>query len=186
MALLDRAYAANRRHLVFRRGIATSLASESWAGVRRGTSIFLDRSLVAHNCHGPRLVCSPILYGDLCRIVGVLLRIAPAERKKEGIERDKMGSDAGPGSQCSSSAAIAMDKIGKQLGACVSSRCGMGDAGMVARLGFLGLGLEWPGGGATWQLATDSNRRGHWCCWLIVYGCVCQRDLSYNCAPLDS
>src|SRR5207247_9440497 len=134
----------------------------------------LGRSLLVHNCHGPRLVCSPILYGDLCRIVGVLLRIGPAERKKEGIERDKMGSDAGPSSQCSSSAAIAMDKIGKQPGACVSSRYSMGDAGMVARLGFLRLGLEWPGSGATWLLATDSNRGVHWCCWVHDLGRVSQ------------
>ena len=79
-----------------------------------------------------------------------------------------------------------MDKVDEQLGARGSSRRWMDNAGMVTRLGFLRLGLEWPGCGAAWQLATDSNCRVHRRRRLIVHGRVCQCNLSYNSAPLDS
>src|SRR5262249_43981826 len=110
--MLDCSHATHRCDLVF--PVAPPLASQSSARLRRWIDIFLDRLLLAHDRHGPCLVCSPILYGDLFRALGLVLWSAPATRKKERLKFDEMGPGPGSGpQQRPSSAAIAMDKIDK-------------------------------------------------------------------------
>src|SRR5947209_7339693 len=124
MALLGSAHAAHLSSLVSTRGVATRLDSKSRPWLRRWADVFLDRFLLVNNCHGSRLVCPPILYGDLHRALGLVLRIAQATGDATQIRHDEMGSDAGASSEYSSFAAIGVDKIHKQPAArFLSLRC---------------------------------------------------------------
>jgi len=73
VVLLDRADAANRRNLVFRRAVTSCVASKPASRLRRRPDVLLGRILLAHDGHRSRLVCSSVLHGDLFRDLGVVL-----------------------------------------------------------------------------------------------------------------
>src|SRR6266513_5848169 len=91
-----------------------------------------------------------------------------------------MEPDVDPSRPLRATAAISIDKIDKQSAARVCSRLCMGNAGMVAWLGFFRLGLEWSGRRITRELAAYSNRGVHRGRRIIVHGCVCQRHRADN------
>ena len=63
-------------------------------------------------------------------------------RNKRGTKFNQMGPDVGPGRPRRVTAAISVDKIHKQSITSVCSRRWVDNPGMVARLGFLRVGLE--------------------------------------------
>src|SRR6266487_2393658 len=91
-----------------------------------------------------------------------------------------MEPDVDPSRPLRAAPAINVDKIDKQSAARVCSRLCMDNAGMVARLGFFRLGLEWSWHRITRELATYSNRGVHRCRRIIVHGCICQRHRADN------
>src|SRR5882724_11889405 len=97
-----------------------------------------------------------------------------------------MGADVGPSRPVRAAAAISVDKVDKQPAACVSSRLCMDDPGMVARLGFFWVGLEWPWRRITRELASYSNCRVYRYRRVIVHGRVRQRHRADNGETSDS
>src|SRR5207244_6348751 len=108
-----RSHSAHSGNFVFMASFASFLGSLSPALVRRWAGFFLDRSLLAYNCHRAPLVCSRILHGDLFRALGMVLRFGPTTRNKRGTAFNQMGPDVSPGRPGQATTAIIMDEIDK-------------------------------------------------------------------------
>src|SRR6266513_434799 len=91
-----------------------------------------------------------------------------------------MEPDVDPSRPLRATAAISVDKIDEQSAARFCSRLCMGNAGMVAWLGFFRVGLEWSRRRITRELAPHSNRGVHRSRRTIVHGRVCQRYRADN------
>ena len=121
-----------------------------------------------------------VLYGDLFRDLGVVLRFAASTSRQEEISWHwQMGPDARSSPNHGHCLAVAVDKIHKQ------PPTGFVLAADGPQLNGCAVGFSPALVGITWcrttrLLAVNSNHRPHRCCRVVVPRCVRQRHRSHD------
>ena len=148
MALLDRADAAARRGLVFRREFETPLAARFASRLRRGARVFLDGLFLAENGDRSRHgFWSDFTWRSTSPLWSWIVRACCAPSRDDRRRRSIAESSwTQPLSLTSSlrAAPIALAAFDEQSSPRLSSRGRLGRTGMAARPGLFRLGLEHP------------------------------------------